>query len=306
MAGSNNFLTFDENKINMISDANYLTNTQRQNGGATGIMPKEPFNKALYQASIMAAAWGQVFSNLGFAVSDGDFNSLVTVLSNVFTKGGGNLSGGINETSVTLASAATVSIGAAAGNFIEVTGTNNISAFDVAQKGTKRTLRFAGILTLVHSANLVLPGAANIVTAAGDFVEFESLGAGTWVCSNFSPIGGLARLAGSTTQAFQAADGASGKQVVNISQLGASLAESGYQRLPSGLIQQWGTATIPGPASVTVTLPISFPTAAFAAVATGVLVNQYVCITNINAVSIQLDNSSSSVALNVYWFIIGH
>lgn len=38
-------------------------------------------------------------------------------------------------------------------------------------------------------------------------------------------------------------------------------AGSGYQKLPSGLIIQWGSTTITGGASKTVTLPIAFPTA---------------------------------------------
>jgi hypothetical protein len=42
---------------------------------------------------------------------------------------------------------------------------------------------------------------------------------------------------------------------------GSSLAGSGYQKLPSGLIIQWGTGTGSGSGPVTVTLPMVFPTA---------------------------------------------
>ncbi len=45
---------------------------------------------------------------------------------------------------------------------------------------------------------------------------------------------------------------------------GASLAANGYQRLPSGLIMQWGMLTAT-PAGVTVTLPIAFPTSGLSA-----------------------------------------
>lgn len=48
----------------------------------------------------------------------------------------------------------------------------------------------------------------------------------------------------------------------------SSLAASGYQKLPSGLIIQWGvTASIGTDASVTVTFPIAFPNACLCAVA---------------------------------------
>jgi hypothetical protein len=47
-----------------------------------------------------------------------------------------------------------------------------------------------------------------------------------------------------------------------------SLTTNGYQKIPGGLIIQWGiTATVPVDGSVTVTLPIAFPTAMFMATA---------------------------------------
>jgi hypothetical protein len=42
---------------------------------------------------------------------------------------------------------------------------------------------------------------------------------------------------------------------------GASLASSGYQKLPSGLIIQWGTVTVTGTALTTQNFPIAFPNA---------------------------------------------
>jgi len=67
-----------------------------------------------------------------------------------------------------IASAATVSIGAATGEYVHITGTTTITAFDTVQAGTERTVVFDGVLTLTNNANIVLPGAANITTAAGD------------------------------------------------------------------------------------------------------------------------------------------
>jgi hypothetical protein len=50
---------------------------------------------------------------------------------------------------------------------------------------------------------------------------------------------------------------------------GASLAASGYQKLPTGLIIQWGTTAVPANVqSVVTTLPMAFPNNAFASVAT--------------------------------------
>lgn len=87
---------------------------------------------------------------------------------------------------VTLASAATVNIGAAASNTINISGANAITAFDVAASGVVRRLVFQGALQLTHNAtSLILPGAANITTASGDSAEFVSLGGGNWRCLRY-------------------------------------------------------------------------------------------------------------------------
>ncbi len=69
-----------------------------------------------------------------------------------------NMTAAINENLVTIPSAATMAIGAQPANYIIVTGTTNISNFDSAQPGTKRQLRFSAGLTVVYSANMLLPG----------------------------------------------------------------------------------------------------------------------------------------------------
>jgi hypothetical protein len=69
---------------------------------------------------------------------------------------------------VSLASAATCDIGSAATTKVQITGTTTITSFG-AVASALRLIRFSGALTLTHNAtSLVLPGAANITTAAGD------------------------------------------------------------------------------------------------------------------------------------------
>ncbi|HYD29186.1 hypothetical protein [Brevundimonas sp.] len=99
---------------------------------------------------------------------------------------GGNLTGSLNDTAVTIASAATTDIGAAAGNAVRVTGTTTITALGTAQNGALRRVTFAGALTLTHNAaSLILPGGANLTAAAGDVAWFESLGGGNWRCVDY-------------------------------------------------------------------------------------------------------------------------
>lgn len=71
------------------------------------------------------------------------------------------------STQTTLASATTTDIGGQNSPFVSVTGTTTITGFGTNYNGP-RFVVFAGILTLTHSATLVIPGAANITTAAGD------------------------------------------------------------------------------------------------------------------------------------------
>lgn len=107
---------------------------------------------------------------------------------------GGTVTTGINEAPiVTLASAATVNIGAAASNTVIVTGTTTITAFDSIASGATRRIVFNGVLTLTHnSSSLILPTAANLTTAAGDVFEFVSLGSGNWRCIGYQKANGQA------------------------------------------------------------------------------------------------------------------
>ena len=84
----------------------------------------------------------------------------------------------INESEATpVASDTTTDIWEVDGNTIHVTGVTTITSFGTAPRvGASRTVIFDGALILTHSANLALPGSANITTAAGDiaFVYADS------------------------------------------------------------------------------------------------------------------------------------
>lgn len=97
----------------------------------------------------------------------------------------------VNETTQTIASATTTDIGAATSNVVIISGTTTITGLGTVAAGARRSVRFSGILILTHNpVGLILPGGANITTAAGDCAEFRSLGSGSWVCTSFSPASG--------------------------------------------------------------------------------------------------------------------
>jgi hypothetical protein len=87
---------------------------------------------------------------------------------------------------VTLASATTTNLASASGPSLHVSGVTAITSFGNAPSGLERTVVFDGVLTLTHNgASLILPGAANITTAAGDVGVFVSEGSGNWRCVSY-------------------------------------------------------------------------------------------------------------------------
>lgn len=98
-----------------------------------------------------------------------------------------------NAKGADIASATTTDIGAATGEFVDVTGTTTITGLGTIAAGIVRTIRFTGALTLTHNAtSLILPGSANITTANGDVAQFRSLGSGNWKCVGYIKADGTA------------------------------------------------------------------------------------------------------------------
>lgn len=100
--------------------------------------------------------------------------------------------GDVGAKGADIASAATTNLATATGWYLDITGTTTITAFGTVNEGQQYTLRFTGILTLTHNAtSLILPGAANITTAAGDVAVMMSLGSGNWRCIDYQRASGL-------------------------------------------------------------------------------------------------------------------
>lgn len=77
---STNFLQFDEDKTNMLSDQSYNGDAQRRGGVSQGVARSTLYNKAAYQASTMVTAIAQLLVNNGKDAMDTTVNGLVTVL----------------------------------------------------------------------------------------------------------------------------------------------------------------------------------------------------------------------------------
>jgi hypothetical protein len=201
---------------------------------------------------------------------------------------------------VSVASAATTDIGSAKSSNLLVTGAVTITSLGTVAAGTVRKVRFSGAPLLTYNAtSLILPGAANIQAAAGDCAEFESLGSGNWVCRGYSKVDGTA-LQGLAASNFTGAN--------------QSLATSGFQKLPGGMIIQWGVATASAATSgtsTTVTLPVAYASAAYVvtANATGSVVSNStfnVTATNTTSFTVQRGNNGNAESgVNFHWISIG-
>ena len=121
-----------------------------------------------------------------------------TAFNNIVA-GGGTMTGALNFSGARIneaqgadiASAGTINLDTATGNLVDVTGTTAITAITLSQ-GREAVIRFTGVLTLTHGASLVLPGAASITTAAGDFAVFRGYAAGVVRCVTYSRADGAA------------------------------------------------------------------------------------------------------------------
>lgn len=166
-----------------------------------------------------------------------------------------------------IASAGTVNIGAAVGRTVFITGTTTITSFGTVGDGVIKIVRFTGALTLTHNAiSLILPGGANITTAAGDALLAMSLGAGNWVVLFYQRAAGYLPLNGGTLSGAlalpsdpAAALHAATKQYVDAAKAAAQSAAASYTdaglatKSDTGHTHAWSAITDKGLAEGTTT-----------------------------------------------------
>lgn len=146
------------------------------------------------------AGTGVMTVNVTNFTGSGTFTDWVVSLS-----GAAGLTGVVNELLASnIASAATVNLTNATGNLVHITGTTTISAFTLTP-GAERSVIFDGALTLTNSAGLLLPGGANIITAAGDraLIRGDSNGA---ILTHYQRASGLPVVGGVISKEYVSPD----------------------------------------------------------------------------------------------------
>jgi len=129
------------------------------------------------------------------------------------------------------------------GNYFDVTGTTTITSINTTGGvGTLIKLHFDGALTLTHDAtDLILPGGANISTAAGDEAEFIEYATGDYRCTNYSKASGEGVIAASQWRVTTSFTGSASPIASNLEVVDTY----GYGSLGSAMTESSGIFTFP-------------------------------------------------------------
>lgn len=313
MAGTNDFKSLATGVgANVLTQAEYeALASLLANGFTSGVADSKTINKALRQSSFVAEAIAKIIADNNVnALDDGDVatfkaNLLAAIWGSATTPPQFD-----NDTSLATTAFVQRAIGNRQNN-TELSSATALTAADAGKwinlsGGTAYTVTLPNISSVAAGAEFIFHNdggfpctvqryGSNTIAIAGGMFPSVSIGPGEFLV--VSAQGGLWRTAGSAV-------------LKNEGQFGSSLAASGYQKLPSGLIIQWGVSGgVPNGGSLTITLPITMP-GLIASVATSYNGNSPSVgnphSTNIvSASQFQIYNSGSTTA-TYRWIAIGY
>lgn len=167
-----------------------------RNGSGGYTAPTGSWNPATNGNSATAADWNALLADMVAAIEGSLAADGQTPMTGNLQMGG-NKSTGLGAATTLgdalrlenliagadIASASTVTI-PLEGNLFKITGSTTIAGFASTRVGRSVWVRFDGILTLTNSASFLMPGSADVVTAAGDVALFlyDSVG---WRCAAY-------------------------------------------------------------------------------------------------------------------------
>jgi len=199
--GLSAFWALCENAWKDLMDANLVRLSNLVQGHAKSLvtsLPGSPVNGDVYILTDAAGshpteiairdngAWVYTVPLEGWIMWIDDVDTFYVFTGTVWT----SLASVFGKQGTDIASAATIT--PSDGNYFKVTGTTGITDIDFSpdKNGRMVFLEFAGALTLTHSSTLILPGAANIATAAGDVACFVSEGSDVARCLFYTKASG--------------------------------------------------------------------------------------------------------------------
>jgi len=263
---------------NVLTQAQYeaLANTLIANGFQSGVVPSDAFNKVLRQASFVAAALAQFTADNQAAdvLDDGNLAGFAAKFLAALNGSAGVTPAQFDNSTKR---ATTAFVQRALGNlsgFIDIAGDGSVAVGD-AGKAVFLTGAVAQTVTLPPVA-AVVPGAAFHFYNGTNFNKTIQANASEQIINPVSQ-GNTFTLRNSETLTLVMRNGAwyaiGGTAVSRFTGgFNASHAANGFQRLPSGLIEQWGTFSASvgstSPSSQVVNFPIQFPNNCYGVVGT--------------------------------------
>lgn len=215
-----------------------------------------------------------------------------------------------NDTSIATTAFVRSERGSMAGNSI-YSASGTIAVADVGKRVISST---AGITLNLPLLSAVPVGSVILVHAGGGGITLATSGSDAFLAGDQAPAT-IAIKSGSTAWMMAAPSNwvlESGDTLNAYSKFfDASLAAVGYQKLPSGLIIQWGTCTPTGSADAVVTFPVAFPTAAFAVFAAASATSGLAGFANYNGITASgvnvgcYLNSGARAAFTASWMALG-
>ncbi|KVP84562.1 hypothetical protein WJ95_20600 [Burkholderia ubonensis] len=271
---TNDFLPFGGGgAANVIDQSTYAALAARLTGFQSGTAQSPQLNKVWRQSSIMAAVLAQfIVDQTGqSAVDDGTTATLEANLKAAINAAGVTAPQFDNSTKL----ATTAFVQRALGNMqsgvrIQSAGS---AAFSASQAGGSFTLEVSSTTYTLPALSAVQPGAtfeflatvnaATVATAGADKMMTGSLvSSSTCVLNN----GDTAKFV--SDGAYWVLVSGSAALRLSLGDFGNSLSTNGYQKLPSGLIIQWGVVSVPANTTYTYNFPIAYRAACYSLVGT--------------------------------------
>lgn len=179
---TNNFLVFDANASNIMSQSDYTSSNDRLNGVKTGIADSTLHNRIFRQSSIMVAALGQVIADAGTNANDTSLQDLVDAIkATLVVKSGSTVdvgSGGTgastftNNALLTGNGSSAIKTVATAKGAAYASGANSTITFgtlDVAYGGTGLTTATNKNAVVIGNSSTVTNALQTVRTASGAF-----------------------------------------------------------------------------------------------------------------------------------------
>lgn len=219
---AHNFYQFDPTKNNMMSDAGYFNSNYRKNGAQAGVAPAPVHNKLYYQATTFITAFAEMMNTKGYELNDTSLSTLAAELANVVTNADlspyalqSQLTGYIAKASVIIKTTTGSILPAEFYKTIEANSSSAIQLtlplFSDVTNGA--WVKIKNINTGVLTLNATIDGETNPVLSQWDEIVVYSDGSA---------------LRGKVVSTSSSED------------WDASLTQTGFQKYPSGLMEQWG------------------------------------------------------------------